>query len=131
MIVRLDKDRKGIELPPGRVKHSMLYGFVDGVIVGRISVRHELNDHLRARGGNIGYAVAPRFRKKGYATEIVRQGLEFCKSIGLMSVMVTCADDNEPSWKIVEKFGGKLQDKVWDDEEEETIRRYWITLSSD
>lgn len=128
MLEILDKERRGIDLPPDRVKHSMLYAFVDGVIVGRLSVRHELNERLRKRGGNIGYAVAPRFRKKGYATEIVRQGLEFCKSIGLKDVMVTCADENGPSWKIIENFGGKLQDKIWDDEDDEMIRRYWINL---
>ncbi len=42
--------------------------------------------------------------------------------------MVTCAEDNIPSWKIIEHFKGKLEDEVWDDEDKEMIRRYWITL---
>lgn len=126
MLEILKKEEKGIDLGPNRVPHTMLYGFFDGQIIGRVSVRHELNDYLRKRGGHIGYAVAKRFRRKGLATEMVRQAIEFCQGLGMKSIMVTCADDNTPSWKIVEKFGGKLQDRVWDEEDNEMIRRYWI-----
>lgn len=128
MLNILTKESEGVDLAPGRVAHTMLYGFLDNEIIGRVSVRHELNDSLRKRGGHIGYAVAPRFRGKGYATEMVRQALEFCKDKGMDSIMVTCADDNVPSWKIIERFGGKLTDRVWDDEDDEMIRRYWIKL---
>lgn len=128
MLERLKKEAAGVELAPGRVPHTMLYAFLEGEIIGRVSIRHELNDHLRHRGGHIGYAVAPHLRRKGYATEMVRQGLEYCRKLGIADVMVTCADDNEPSWRIVEYFGGKLQDKIWDAEDEEMIRRYWIKI---
>jgi predicted acetyltransferase len=126
MLEILEKEAAGIDLAQGRVPHSMLYGFIDGKIIGRVSIRHTLNDYLRRRGGHIGYAVAKQYRKKGFATEMVRQALEFCKKLGIDSVMVTCGDENTPSWKIVEYFGGKLQDRVWDDEDNEMIRRYWI-----
>lgn len=128
MLERLRKDADGVDLPEGRVPHTMFYGFVDGKIIGRISVRHELNENLRRRGGHIGYAVAKRFRKNGYATEMVQFAKQFCKSLGHDKIMVTCADDNIPSWKIIEKSGGLLEDKIWDEEDEEMIRRYWIPL---
>lgn len=128
MLSVLRNEAAGVDLKPGRVAHSMLYGFVDGIIVGRVSVRHTLNEHLRKRGGHIGYAVAPAYRGRGYATEMVRQGLEFCRKLGLREIMVTCADGNTPSWKVIERFGGRLEDKVWDDEDQEMIRRYWIPL---
>lgn len=128
MLEILRKEKAGIDMAPGRVPHSMLYAFVDGKIVGRLSVRHTLNDHLRKRGGHIGYAVAPRFRRKGYATEIMRQGLEYCKQLGITELMVTCADENISSWKVIERFNGKLRDKIWDDVDKESIRRYWINL---
>jgi predicted acetyltransferase len=115
-------------MAPGRVQHSMLYGFVGGEIIGRVSVRHVLNDYLRRRGGHIGYAVAPRFRKMGYATEMMRQGIEFCRRLGLTEIMVTSSDANVPSYKIIEFFGGRLHDTVWDDENNEMLRRYWIKL---
>lgn len=128
MLNILAKEIRGLDLAPGRVPHSMLYGFLNGEIIGRVSIRHLLNENLRKRGGHIGYAVAPRFRKNGYATELTRQALKYCKNLGINDVMVTCSDNNVPSWKIIEHFKGKLEDKVWDDEDKEMIRRYWITL---
>jgi predicted acetyltransferase len=128
MMQILREEHSGEKLRPGRVRHSMLYAFVDGRIIGRVSVRHELNEMLRRRGGHIGYAVAPRFRRKGYAKSMVKEALSFCRALGLKEIMVTCGDDNTPSWKVIEHFGGRLEDKVWDEEDKETIRRYWITL---
>lgn len=128
MLEILDKELRGVELAPGRVPHTMLYAFVDGKIVGRLSVRHELNEYLTRRGGHIGYAVAEKYRRKGYATEIVKQGLAYCRTLGLSKILVTCADSNLASWKIIEAFNGKLQDKPWDEEDKAIIRRYWIEL---
>ncbi len=129
MLEILSNERLGKDLAPGRVPHTMLYGFLDGVIIGRVSVRHTLNESLRLRGGHIGYAIAPRFRRMGYAKEMVAQALVYCKTIGVKDVMVTCGDTNVPSWKIIEHFSGKLQDRIWDEEDQETIRRYWINLT--
>ena len=128
MMEILRHEAKGINMAAGRVQHTMLYGFIGGEIIGRLSVRHILNDYLRKRGGHIGYAVAPRFRKKGYATEMVRQGFDFCRGLGLAEIMVTCSDSNVPSYKIIEAFRGRLQDTVWDEENSEMLRRYWIRL---
>jgi predicted acetyltransferase len=128
MLDLMDKESRGEDLAPGRVPHTMYYGFVDGKIIGRMSLRHELNESLRYRGGHIGYAVAPRFRQKGYATEMVRQVLPMCRGLGLKEIMITCADDNVASWRVIEKFGGVLKDKIWDDVDSEMIRRYWLTL---
>lgn len=125
----LYKERHEIDLPEGRVKHAMLYGFLeDGTIIGRVSVRLKLNDYLLARGGNMGYSVAPKYRKQGYAHEMVAQAIEFCKSEGLEKVLITCAVSNKPSVKIIEKIGGVLENEVWDEEHGENIYRYWVDL---
>ncbi len=58
MISLLKNEAKGVGLVPGRVRHTLLYGFLNNEIVGRVSIRHELNENLRKRGGHIGYAVA-------------------------------------------------------------------------
>lgn len=129
MLTLLGKESAGIDLAPGRVPHSMLYGFLDGEIVGRVSVRHELNEALRKRGGNLGYSVAPKFRGKGYATEMVAQALDFCRKLGLKSILVTCTDDNVPSWKIIEHFKGQLENRIMDDGHKTIVRRYWISLA--
>jgi len=128
LIVRLSKNSRGEELPEGHVPSSMLYGFVDNEIIGRVSIRHDLNDHLRKRGGHIGYSVAPKFRKLGYATEMVKQTLPYCKKIGLNEILITCAVNNIPSWKIIENIGGSLKEEVWDDVDNEMIKKYWVDL---
>ena len=128
MLEVLRKDRLGIDLPSSRVAHTMLYGFVDDVIVGRVSVRHDLNDRLRARGGNIGYAVISEFRNRGYGLRLMIEGLAYLKSLGRTDCLVTCGTTNAGSIKIIEKSGGKLVDQVWDAEDQEMIYRYRINL---
>ena len=128
MLAALEASSAGVNLPQGRVPATMLYAFVGDVIVGRLHVRHELNEALTKRGGNIGYAVAPAFRGRKFATEMMQQGLDFCRGLGLKKVLLTCADANVPSWKIIEHFGGVLENTVVDPEDGETVRRYWILL---
>lgn len=128
MLEILQQESLGINLIPNRVPHTMLYGFVEGKIVGRLSVRHELNDYLRKRGGHIGYSVAPQYRRKGYASEMMKQGLEFCRQLHINPLLVTCAETNIPSRKIIEQNGGILEDITWDSEGEEMLCRFWIHL---
>ncbi|MBC7428392.1 MAG: hypothetical protein H7336_07255 [Bacteriovorax sp.] len=71
----LDDRFNGRNLSKGLVPDSMLYALLDRKIVSRSSIRHELNDHLKKTGGYIGYAVATSYRKRGIATEILKQSL--------------------------------------------------------
>ena len=128
MLERLRKERLGIELDPGRVRHSMLYGFVGDVIVGRVSVRHELNEALRRRRGHIGYAVAAKFRRRGYGDAMFTQGLQYCRSIGLREIMITCGCNNVGSVRMIEKAGARLADSIFDEVDKEEINRYWLKL---
>ena len=57
----------------GRVRSDLLVAEVDGVIVGRISLRYELDDFLAHEGGHIGSCVLSQHRRRGYATEILRE----------------------------------------------------------
>lgn len=68
----------------------------DNKVVGMIDIRHELtNDFLRNYAGHIGYGVRPTERKKGYATQMLTQALEFCKDkLGLERVMISCYKEN-------------------------------------
>lgn len=128
MLEILENEEKGIDLVEGRVPSTMLYGFAQGAIVGRVNVRHRLNDRLRIRGGHIGYAVSPKHRRRGYATEMVKQTLLFCEQSKINPLLITCSDQNIPSWKLIENCGGVLEGTVLDPEKGELIRRYWITL---
>lgn len=128
MLMILDDELHGRNMAPGRVPHTMLYAFLDGQIIGRVSIRHELNDFLLRRGGHIGYSVAEAYRRKGYATALMQAGMNYCKTLGLAEILVTCDDENMPSWKIIEKFNARLENKIIDEVENKTIRRYWVTL---
>jgi predicted acetyltransferase/ADP-ribose pyrophosphatase YjhB (NUDIX family) len=121
------KDQKiQLNLPSHLVPSTMLYGFVNGEIIGRFNIRHELNAYLAERGGHIGYSVNPSQRKNGYASEMFRKGVEHCKKLGLKKLLITCSDDNLPSWKIIEKFGGCLENRIFDAGKNELVRRYWL-----
>ena len=125
----LDDRFHGRNLPSGLVPDSMLYAFLDGKIVGRSSIRHELNDHLRKTGGHIGYAVATPYRNKGIATEILRQSLAYCKDVlSLERVLVTCDENNVGSIKTILKNGGVFEDKILAKSGTVYTNRYWINL---
>jgi predicted acetyltransferase len=128
--IRIHEDFRNGLAPEGMVTANFLLAEDHGEIVGRVSIRHSLNDFLFNYGGHIGYAVRPQFRRKGYATEILKQALEFCRGLGLEKVLVTCNDSNEPSAKTIEKCGGRLENKVTEQLEsgERLVRRYWIDL---
>jgi predicted acetyltransferase len=90
-----------------------------------VSVRHALNEALARVGGHIGYAVRPAHRRRGYATEMLRQSLVVARSVGVQRALVTCDDDNVASARTIERCGGVLQDLVRVDGRP-AKRRYWV-----
>jgi predicted acetyltransferase len=62
----LDSSEKGLNLPNGFVPSTSLCAFLGDQIVGRVSLRHQLNDYLLQLGGHIGYGVLPNNKKFKY-----------------------------------------------------------------
>ena len=101
----------------------------DKRIVGMLQVRHYFNDYLEKYAGHIGYSVRPSERRKGYAKRMLREGLGFCRSIGLQRVLITCIDDNEASRRTILANGGVYESTVFEPEKNRKLQRYWIDLS--
>jgi len=100
----------------------------DGRIVGMLDIRHNLNhEFLTQYGGHIGYAVRPSERKKGYATEMLKMGLAFAKTLNIKKVMLGCYTSNLPSVITIEKCGGTLT-KTKPLADGKLVSIYWIDL---
>jgi len=123
----LADQHRGTNLPPDHVPSTFLFAFVGTRIVGRVSIRHSLNEFLERVGGHIGYVVVPEFRRRGYATEILRQALQVAgEELGICRALVTCDDDNVGSIRTIEKNGGRLENVIIGPDLEKAKRRYWI-----
>jgi predicted acetyltransferase len=122
----LEAHRRGADLPAGRVPATFLVADVGGEIVGRTSIRHELNEFLAREGGHIGFGVALEHRRRGYGTEILGQSLVIARAVGIDRVLVTCDDDNVASAAVIERCGGVFDSLVDSAEGEILTRRYWI-----
>jgi predicted acetyltransferase len=120
----VEDQRHGRALGDGLVAATWLVADVDGAVVGRSSIRFELNDHLMVEGGHIGYAVRPQYRRRGHATEILRQSLVVARASGVGRALLTCDDDNLGSRKAIEANGGVLENIV--EVADVPLRRYWI-----
>ncbi|HEY1825431.1 MAG TPA: GNAT family N-acetyltransferase [Acidimicrobiales bacterium] len=126
----IDAQRRGVNLAPSSqhwVRADQLAAVVDGLIVGRVSIRFELDEFLSERGGHIGYGVAPTQRNQGFASEILRLALEILRAQGVGRILVTCDDANLASARVIEKNGGVFESYATPVPEDEVlVRRYWI-----
>lgn len=61
----------------------MLFAFEGNELVGRVHIRHRLNSYLLLRGGHIGYAVRPAFRRRGTATHLLQVGLDHLRGLSV------------------------------------------------
>ncbi|MFK8137850.1 MAG: GNAT family N-acetyltransferase [Bdellovibrionales bacterium] len=123
------KDNKEGRVLPGQVRVTFLIAIVGGKIVGRCSIRHELNDFLSSVGGHIGYGVLPRYRKMGYATEILGRSLDFIRNSvpDINKVLITCDEENLGSKKVIEKNNGVFE-SILERENLPNKLRYWISV---
>lgn len=125
---RLETWSRGENISERFVPNTFLVGVVDGVIVGRLSLRHCLNEFLRREGGHIGYGVVPSHRRKGYATGMLRLALPHCARLGIKRALLTCDVDNHGSRTVIERCGGVF-DRITDYPDMPVQKRhYWITV---
>lgn len=122
----LNSVKLGFELPKDHVPANIVYGFVGDSIVGRLTLRYNLNEEMVNTAGHVGIVVVPEFRKRGYGTAMMKQGLEIAKRADMPRILLTCDDGNESQTKLIEKCGGKLENVYTDPTLKVAKRRYWF-----
>lgn len=114
----------------GSVAESVYWLVEDGVFLGRVAIRHELNYSLREYGGHIGYRIRPSRRREGRGKLILGLALAKARELGLRRVLLTCDESNIASRKVIEANGGVLQDVIRTGFTDAPVMRWWIDLSS-
>lgn len=126
-LARLKENSSADTVQSGWVISSTFFAFLEDRIIGIIDIRHSLNNFLSQYGGHIGYSIRPSERGKGYATQMLKLGLEHCREIGLSEVMLGCYKDNTASIRTIERNGGLLRREL-DYTDGKPMLVYWITL---
>jgi len=129
-LLKIEKDLDISNIPEGRVPGNTYFcvRMLDDKIVGMINIRHRLNEFLLREGGHIGYSIRPTEREKGYATLMLKLGLQKCRELNLNKVLITCDKINNASAKVIQNNNGILENELYSDTYSEIIQRYWIEL---
>lgn len=112
----------------GFVEETTFWVCKDNIVVGRIALRHRLNDNLKEFGGHIGYEVHPGYRKKGIAKEMLKQVLLTPKAKEIGRLFLTCAPSNIASNRTILANGGILAKTVFVEKWQRETNCYWIDV---
>lgn len=128
-MVQADRYHDGTDIFPPFVPSSEYWLMKESRIVGRVSIRHRLNENLLLEGGHIGYDIRPSERCRGYGSAQLTLALIKTREMGIDRVFITCDTDNLASAKIIEKNGGKLAGNAISKLSGKQINQYWIGMS--
>lgn len=108
----LDFERRLTTDPPAHFVPSTTYWWTEGdTYLGRVNLRHRLNEHLSETGGHIGYDIRPSARRKGHGTAMLAAVLPRAAALGIDKALITCDAQNTASRKVIEANGGVLEDE--------------------
>lgn len=85
---------------------------------------HRLTAVLLEIGGHVGHDVRPSARRRGHATEMLRQALAVARELGIDPALVTRDVDNVGSRTVIERNGG-----VFEDQRHGKLR-YWVPTTA-
>jgi|LSQX01.3.fsa_nt_gb predicted acetyltransferase len=99
---------RGEDLPDGYVKQWTYWLVEENKPVGYGKLRERLTEKSRNFGGNIGFAIDPLSRGKGYGYILFDMLLIEAPNKGIREVLSTVERNNIPSKLIHEKCGGVI-----------------------
>lgn len=121
-LCREEANAKKTDLEDGwKVPQSTYWLYADGKPVGQGRIRHFLTDALMEAGGNIGYAIRPSARGRGYGSILLQKLMKEAAGMGINRALVTVHNGNAASIRVALKNGGELE-KV-----NETRHFIWVT----
>lgn len=97
---------EGKETAPNGAERSFTYFFVDGTetkLIGTVNIRR--GNDLAERYGNLGFAVRPSMRGRGFGTAMVEAAVSMCAFTGMDKVTAVCGQWNTASARVLEKCG--------------------------
>ncbi len=110
------------------VKDTTYWAVKDDEVVGRISLRHELNEFLAKIGGHIGYIVAQSHRQQGFAGDMLQRLLATPKAKDIGKLLLTCDENNVASEKTITKNGGIFESLISAGPGKGNKKRFWINV---
>ncbi len=116
---KMDAWSRGDQLPPGYVKQWTYWLMEDGIPVGYGKLRERVTEASKRFGGNIGYAIDPLYRGKGYGKRLFKLLLLEARKKHIREVFSTVEKFNYASKKVHENCGGSLVN-------EDDIRWYFL-----
>jgi predicted acetyltransferase len=128
-VAELQAQEREDGLPEGIVPQTTFWLLRNGdCVIGEIQLRHRLTPALERFGGNIGYAVRPSERRKGYARLMLKLVLDEARKLGMKRVLLTCSPDNTASARVMLANGAVQTTDGAQPETGEPKSRYWIEL---
>ena len=91
-----------------KVPSTRYWLYADGRPVGFADLRHFLTPALKQAGGNIGYAIRPTERGKGYGKKLLELLLPEARKMGMEKVLITVLPTNTASINVAKANGGQL-----------------------
>lgn len=121
---RFREQSAGIGLPSAWIPSTTWWWVEADQYLGRITLRHRLNERLLRNGGHIGYDVRPGARRRGHATAMLAAVLPHAAAMGIDRALLTCDRDNVASRGVIEANGGVLEDEL------DGVLRFWVPTAT-
>ena len=127
-IAKVNSYARGENLPEGYVPETTYWLIDKGEFIGRVNVRHILNDYLLREAGHIGYDIRPSKRGKGYGKIMLKLALGKAQELDIKKVLITCSVNNIASKKLIEANGGVFENSLTTRGDKPDKLRYWIDI---
>ena len=76
----------------------------DGRLLGMINIRRG-EERAVSEAGNIGYAIRPSERRKGYGYRLLESGIELCRMLGMKEVTAVVKAENTAGLALARSCG--------------------------